>query len=77
MQVIKPDAPTKLKAGDVAVCGKGFTGLILGVDEVNDAVLHTGIHLEDDLLGQKWQSMNPTKIGNISLLLVHAYADSE
>lgn len=49
------------KYGDIAVCQQGYKGLIL---EVEDDICY-GIHLSRLKLGSRWQSVNPTIIGNL------------
>lgn len=49
------------KYGDIAICKRGYVGLVLETDEE----ICYGIHLSRAKIGNKWQSESPEIIGNI------------
>lgn len=49
------------KYGDIAICKRGYIGLVLETDED----ICYGLHLSRAKLGNKWQSESPDIIGNI------------
>lgn len=49
------------KYGDIAICKRGYIGLVLETDED----ICYGINLSRIKLGSKWQSESPEIIGNI------------
>ena len=60
------------KAGDVAVCGNKFPGLITELSNCELGTLFRGIHLSPDKFGQPWETANPYVIGKLDDLVVYA-----
>jgi len=60
------DAEEENLQGWVAMCSRGYPGLILGntrqsvtYPDGNTGTAWTGIHLDPDIFGQPWSSRNP------------------
>jgi hypothetical protein len=62
-----------VEIGDIAVCRRGYTGLILKRTKIRrgDALVDWvgGVRIDPGHVGERWESVDPRKVSNINAAL--------